>query len=148
MSGLDDLAAQRQKVTKRSMPPPKNPARSTPVQLPETTPAVAAEPTLAVAPKKQPPISAAPSEPAKAAGERPGDDDLARYSVYLDATLDDYLTDVLNAGRKRRPKLAVSRSAVVRLALTELASRMNPDGAAAQIAAKAPVSNGTGRKRL
>lgn len=88
-----------------------------------------------------------PAAPGKTARQQQVEE-LARYSIYLDATLDDYLADVLNAGHKRRPKLAISRSAVVRLALTELASRMDPAAAAAEIAKRAPVADGTGRRRL
>lgn len=151
MSGLDDLATQRERATKRTMPPPKTPARSTPVQLPKTTaaPTEPPPPAATTTPHMTPPAtsaSAAPT-PGRAARQQQAEE-LARYSIYLDATLDDYLTDVLNAGRKRRPKLAVSRSAVVRLALTELAGRMDPAAAAAEIAKRAPAVDGTGRRRL
>jgi len=145
MSGLDDLATQRERATKRTMPPPKTPARSTPVQLPKTTAAPTEPPPPAVPPAT--PMSPPTTLPGKTARQQQVEE-LARYSIYLDATLDDYLTDVLNAGRKRRPKLAVSRSAVVRLALTELASRMDPVAAAAEIANRAPAAAGTGRRRL
>lgn len=146
MSGLDDLATQRAKATKRTMPPPKTPARSTPVQLPQTTATAPTELPPAI-PTAAPAAPSALPAPAKAAAQQQSEE-LARYSIYLDTTLDDYLTDVLNAGRKRRPKIAVSRSAVVRLALTELAGRMDPDAAAAEIADKAPAAVGTGRRRL
>lgn len=62
-----------------------------------------------------PPPGRRPSCPATtlAAATTPGKtawqqvEELARCSIHLHATLDDQLTDVLNAGRKRRPKLAV-----------------------------------------
>lgn len=145
MSGLDDLATQRAKATKRTMPPPKTPARTTPVQLPKPTGSEPTDPpALPAATTAAPPPVA--TTPAKAAAQQQAEE-LARYSIYLDTTLDDYLTEVLNAGRKRRPKLAVSRSAVVRLALTELAGRMDPAAAVAEIAKRAPATDGTGRRR-
>lgn len=163
MSGLDDLAAQRQKATsRRKMPAPKRPARTTPVDLPQSAPAevpadsaggVATTPAIE-ADKVMPIVAAATASSPKAASVKPTRkapentaEDLARYSIYLDTTLDDYLSDVIDAGRRRRPRLTVSRSSVVRLALTELASRMDSAQVVAELAARAPAST-TGRPRL
>lgn len=160
MSGLDDLAAQREKATsRRKMPAPKRPARSTPVDLPPATPPPVGDDSSAggsILPPVEadkvtltaPAPKAATGKPAGRATEATADaDDLARYSIYLDTPLDDYLADVMEAGRRRRPKLTVSRSAVVRLALTELASRMDPAQVVSELAARAPESS-IGRPRL
>jgi hypothetical protein len=76
------------------------------------------------------------------------EDELAKYSVYFDSRTDDQLAEVISAGRRRRPKLVPSRSAVVRLALANLFDQMSPDEIVAELAKRAPTRTRTGRQRL
>lgn len=191
-SGLDQLTAQRERSTRRSMPPPRNPPRATPVALPaeqeepvadhqvaeppqdETaaTPTLeevqvrvpqpdAAQPT-AITPQPHPP-STRPAPIQKAASrtsakthrakvppvESPGsEDELAKYSIYFDGTADEFLEATRVAGRRLKPKLSISRSSVVRLALERLSDSMSPDEVAFELGRNVATSRGTGRPRL
>jgi hypothetical protein len=189
-SGLDQLTAQRERSTRRSMPPPRNPPRATPVALPAepdqpavvpaadratTTPetdavqarplqvdgasvdqAAAAEPTAAP-PRRPPGVEAGPrtlpkTPPVKALPpvESSGPEaELAKYSIYFDGTADEFLEATRVAGRRLKPKLSVSRSSVVRLALERLSDSMSPDEVALELSRNAVIArSGTGRPRL
>lgn len=174
MNGLDDLTARRNKATKgRTLPPPKHPARATPVELqapdvdttptPDPTPRPVREPEpIAPAASTPPTIAASPIEPAAraGAGERDAsvaeadpapiagpEDSLSRATVYLDEVTDNFIEGIIAAGRARRPRVSISRSAVVRLALTELAKSMTVAAAAEELASKGS-GNSPGRPRL
>jgi hypothetical protein len=155
VSGLDDLQAQRDRATRKRVLPPKRAPRESPVELAvektEETPAVGLAAETATPPRVQPPapVSLGRPAPSSAQANPPiAEDELAKYSVYFDAATDDQLTDVIIAGRKHRPKIVPSRSAVVRLALTSLFDRMTPDEIVAELAKRAPARTGTGRQRL
>lgn len=153
MNGLDDMEAARLKraSTNRRVPPPKNPPRSTAVELslPENEP----DPALLVqsltverAVSKPPtPTVAAELQQLAVTDEIT---ELSKYSVYFDTNMDDFLDEVQAAGRQQRPKIAPSRSAVVRLALTKLAEAMTPEQIVLELASRAPKRTGTGRQRL
>ena len=193
-SGLDQLHAQRERSSRRSMPPPRNPPRATPVALPvehNTTAdtdtqhpaaeapqhepavvnaAVDAESAVVVAPpsaaepavpsvrpapsatKASPRrrVKAAPTKSASPPVEPSGaEDELAKYSIYFDGTADEFLEATRVAGRRLKPKLSISRSSVVRLALERLSDSMSPDEVAAELSRNATVAKlGTGRPRL
>ncbi len=187
-SGLEQLTAQRERSTRRSMPPPRNPPRATPVEIPTdaeraavaTTGHPAVEPSLTesnakppavgpslpataksepTAPAPRPALTGQPAvvksspRPAKAAApvaESFGpEDDLAKYSIYFDGTADEFLEATRVAGRRLKPKLAISRSSVVRLALERLSDAMSPDEVAAELSRNAAIARtSTGRPRL
>src|SRR5690349_9993534 len=109
--GLNMLDEQRQRRV-RSIPAPRNPPRSKPVGIIElatrsqpdsaavepTTPAPEPEPE--VRPEKMPPAAVAAQEPT------------VKMSIYLEPSDDLYLEDIAHTGKKSRPRVAISRSAI------------------------------------
>ncbi len=122
-----------------------------PLKAPEVAPAVAAAP-----PPAAPKVKSAPrakTTPMKAAPppiETPGpEDELAKYSIYFDGTADEFLEATRVAGRRLKPKLSISRSSVVRLALERLSDSMSPDEVAVELSRNAALARSTtGRPRL
>ncbi len=68
-------------------------------------------------------------------------------TFYVDQAMDRYLEDVRIQGLTSRPKVDVSRSAVVRLALRRLREEMDPDQVKTLLAAQPTDPTKTGRKR-
>ncbi|WP_432498683.1 hypothetical protein [Kineococcus gypseus] len=81
-----------------------------------------------------------PAKPATA-GE------LRKVAVYLDEDTDTALEAIRYAGTTRRPRLDVSKSAVVRLALERLLAELSHEEVVAAVAARPIDSQSTGRKR-
>lgn len=70
-----------------------------------------------------------------------------KVTLYLDRDTDDFMEAVRMEGLTSRPKVDVSRSAVVRLAVRRLMDQMTPAEVKSHLEAQ-PVSNGgPGRKR-
>ncbi len=145
-NGLDALAGMRNKRTStRTIPPPRNPPRATAVQLPTQSAApeqAAEEPQIA--PSASPLPQATPPAELPPVHEVP----LTKVSIYVDPNSDEFLESVRSAGRKSRPKIDASRSAVVRFALTQLAAAMTPEQIAQKLQEQAGHYGGTGRRRL
>lgn len=77
------------------------------------------------------------------------EDELAKYSIYFDGTADEFLEATRVAGRRLKPKLSISRSSVVRLALERLSDSMSPDEVAFELSRNAAIArSSTGRPRL
>lgn len=77
------------------------------------------------------------------------EDELAKYSIYFDGTADEFLEATRVAGRRLKPKLSISRSSVVRLALERLSDSMSPDDVAFELSRNAAIArSSTGRPRL
>lgn len=74
-------------------------------------------------------------------------DDLVRSSIYVDAQSDAFLEDVRVSGRRGRPKVDASRSAVVRLALSRLAAEATPGEVVDMLRARATDPTRPGRPR-
>ena len=163
--GLSQLA-QRGRRT-REIPPPRNPARREPVQLTpvpdqtpttaETAPAPAAPRTPAPRPKT-PPVPPSP-QPASDKGKEPTAKPTAGpaqqattkpalkvVTIYLEQDDDDFLETITHTGRTSQPKTAISRSAVVRLALERLHTQMTPEQVVDELRPRGDQP-GTGRKR-
>ena len=143
--GLSQLA-QRGRRT-RAIPPPRNPARTGPVQLtsvpdPSATPAepAAIERKAAELAERPPKPSPRPAPKAKAR------EDLKVVTIYLEQEDDDFLETITHTGRTSQPKTAISRSAVVRLALERLGAQMKPAEIVDELRPRGN-SSGTGRKR-
>lgn len=136
--GLDSLAAMRAKsgASRRTMPPPRNQPRRTPVDIPDN-----ASPP-AVAPQPPPQAPPAPAPPTTTAGT-----DLTKVSIYLDDTTDAYLETVRAAARATKPRVDATRSAVVRFALNRLAEQLAATEVVAELQRSAAAHNGPGRKR-
>ncbi|SDT01392.1 hypothetical protein SAMN04488543_2845 [Friedmanniella luteola] len=157
--GLSQLAARGRRT--REIPPPRNPARSAPVQLtsvPELT--TQEEPTAAPAPAVEAPTAeqaeaaetTEAARPATRRGLKPAPEPKARakaelkvVTVYLEQDDDDFLETITHTGRTSQPKTAVSRSAVVRLALECLHTQMSPEQIVDELRPRGDTP-GTGRK--
>jgi hypothetical protein len=70
-----------------------------------------------------------------------------RLTVYVEEAHDTFMDDVRFAGARRRPKVDVSRSAIVRFALERLKSDMTPEELCNTIADRPVDPKATGRKR-
>lgn len=132
--GLEQLA-QRGRRT-REIPPPRHPARIKPVQLAPVSD-VPDEAELQVEPQLQ-----QPSDNTKNSGPAA----LKVVTVYLEHSGDDFLENITHTGRTARAKLAVSRSAVVRLALERLEEQMTADAIVEELRTRGDQQV-TGRKR-
>lgn len=166
--GLAQLASRGRRT--RDIPPPRNPARSEPVPLPSAPdaapePKVAPpanqgidEPTLSPAdqPERLTPSLPAPKpepdpEPDPASQSRTTEPAKVKVAlkvvtVYLEQDDDDFLETITHTGRTTQPKTAISRSAVVRLALERLHTQMRPDEIVNELRPRGSEP-GTGRKR-
>ena len=146
--GLGMLDEKRQRRA-RSIPAPRNPARTTPVQVVELAPEVPApaEPAdVTTAPEK------APARPKAARSARPQvkpevQQPTIKMSIYLEASDDVYLENIAHAGKTGTPKVAISRSAIVRLALERLSNTMTTDEIVNELRGRGDEHQGSGRKR-
>src|SRR4051812_21152976 len=123
--GLGMLDEQRQRRA-RSIPAPRNPPRKKPVGIIELAPRSESEPAAAEpmtpAPEPEPEGSGAKPPPSVAAQES-----TIKMSIYLEPSDDLYLEEIAHTGKTSRPRVAISRSAIVRLALEQLAKTMTTD---------------------
>ncbi len=163
--GLAQLASRGRRT--RDIPPPRNPARSEPVPLPATSetgaqPGVAPPPNQATGEPTQRPTnrerlntsSAAPEPELKQAPVSPPTTTEAEkvkvalkvVTVYLEQNDDDFLEAITHTGRTTQPKTAISRSAVVRLALERLHAQLSPDEIVTELRPRGSQQS-TGRKR-
>lgn len=160
-NGLASLADARQRA-RRTMPPPRHPASRDETVLSASTPAEATageeRPASASGVPAQRPLAVAeavarePVRPLAAQAVAPKVSDTAveppiKLTLYLDQDIDRYLEDVRIQGLTARPRVDVSRSAVVRLALRRLRAEMDPDQVKALLAAQPTDNSRTGRKR-
>lgn len=163
--GLSQLA-QRGRRT-REIPPPRNPARSEPVHLtpvPDATPETeTAQAPAASQPVREPKPRTAPPSPQQAGdgGKEPATDLVAGpapqaatkpalkvVTIYLEQDDDDFLETITHTGRTSQPKTAISRSAVVRLALERLHAQMTPEQVVDELRPRGDQpGTGSGRKR-
>lgn len=151
MDGLAALDAKRNS-TGRRLPPPRNAPRTQPVVAPAAAPAPATVETPPVVESTPAPKPVAPvQQPApKAAEVKPSQVEaqpLEKASIYLDPQSDEFLESARIAGRRSKPRVDASRSAVVRLALARLAEQMTPDQVVRELVLRAPVHTGEGRRR-
>lgn len=154
-NGLASLAQARQRA-RRTMPPPRHPAAplhlasadtqpndqslgpGTEEQLP--TPATPLA-RVARAPEQVEPVASEDVSATSGTVEPP-----VKMTFYVDQAMDRYLEDVRIQGLTSRPKVDVSRSAVVRLALRRLREDMNPEQVKTLLAAQPTDPTKTGRK--
>ena len=143
--GLSQLA-QRGRRT-REIPPPRNPARSEPVHL-TPVPDETSEAETAPAPAtSRPPVRRQKARTAPLPSPQPASDEgrepsarstpaaaqqaatkpaLKVVTIYLEQDDDDFLETISHTGRTSQPKTAISRSAVVRLALERPHTQITP----------------------
>lgn len=143
--GLASLGAQRERA-RRTMPPSRHP-------LP---PAAAGE-DRTLPPPVLDMVPAGPGSPssaqAVAAGETPAALGLEqagptfKVTLYVDRATDEFMEAARVAGLTSRPKVDVSRSAVVRLALRRLMEERSPAEVKSMLASQPVRGSGPGRKR-
>ncbi|MCW2539646.1 MAG: hypothetical protein JWN95_1371 [Frankiales bacterium] len=151
--GLEALAKQRERArtSARTIPPSRSVRKTDrqpdgPSIIPGKTDTALTEPEPSTSLKRD--ADAGPAAPAAEMATETSDE-LTRSSIYLDAAADDYLEAVRRVGRKSKPKVDASRSAVVRLALARLSSELTPEEALAELRKRVAESKQTlGRKRL
>lgn len=155
--GLGMLDEQRQRRS-RNIPSPRNRPRTTPVEI-VTVPTSSAKAELAqepvtVEPAELAPVgegnaTAPPTEPTPAARPQPTVvmEPPVKMSIYLEVGDDLYLEEITHAGKTSRPRVAISRSAIVRLALQRLAATMTADEIVTELRQRGDEHQGTGRKR-
>jgi hypothetical protein len=143
--GLASLTDQRKRA-RRSMPAPRHPV-TVEVHAPESD--VIADPaTPAALPVPAEPV--VPPSTARATQRPPAPAELGapfKVTLYVDRDTDEFMETVRVEGLTSRPKVDVSRSAVVRLALRRLMDEMSPGEVKALLADQAVRSTGPGRKR-
>lgn len=137
--GLGMLDQQRQRRTRR-IPAAKNPPRTQPVAVPRPTPDRLASPPEAIRPASEP--TTTPTTATAVATEP-----TIKMSIYLELDDDLYLETIAHAGKTSRPRVAISRSAIVRLALEKLAATMTVDQIVIELRNRGTQHQGTGRKR-
>jgi len=144
--GLSQLA-QRGRRT-RDIPPPRNPARTVPVQIAPAQPAPPPEATEAAEPQPSSPTPNVdqPAQQPDATPRAKPKTDLKVVTVYLEQDDDNFLETITHTGRTSQPKTAISRSAVVRLALERLHAQMSPEQIVDELRPRGD-STTTGRKR-
>lgn len=140
-NGLASLSAQRERA-RRSMPAPRHP-----VTVEDPTPEVATADHPAPAEPVAPPTAAA--RPKQRRSPTPPAETGATFKVtlYVDRDTDEFMEAARVEGLTTRPKVDVSRSAVVRLALRRLMNEMSPAEVKTLLAGQAVRSAGPGRKR-
>lgn len=138
-NGLASLSAQRERA-RRSMPPPRHPALAAAVEaVPAVTRASAPAPAASAPERKAQPgrrkQPAAPPEPT------------FKVTLYVDRRTDDFMEATRVEGLTSRPKVDVSRSAVVRLAVRRLMDEMSPAEVKQLLERQTVHRSGPGRKR-
>lgn len=141
--GLAMLQGRRAKRT-RSIPPSQNPTSLPPYETP--TPVV--DPDAEEA-QKEASKSAPTPKPPKAAASDPAPVKSAsrKVGLYLDEAHDDFMFAVQAAGNALRPRVNLTASAVVRLAMDRLMADMSVEQVRDTIVAKPVDTSALGRPR-
>jgi len=140
-NGLASLAAQRERA-RRSMPAPRHP-----VTVEDPAPA---SDTTANPPASGKPASPSPAPKPAQSRSAPSPPELGvtfKVTLYVDRDTDEFMEAARVEGLTSRPKVDVSRSAVVRLALRRLMDEMSPAEVKTLLAGQVVRSTGPGRKR-
>ena len=145
-NGLASLSAQRERA-RRSMPPPRHPVAPTPsaADLPARDTARPAERSQSQARIDDVPPPAQASALPPPAPEETGA--TFKVTLYVDRQTDEFMEATRVIGLTSRPKVDVSRSAVVRLALRRLMDEMSPTEVKTILEHQAVRSSGPGRRR-
>lgn len=162
--GLAALTQQRAKATAKRKPrdggarellPPRHPAKAV-TTTGEPAGKSMVEPVGKMDPETIPdtttPVSGASpagvGDPAGVAAS-PGAVPLRRLTFYLDEAAHEWLEDIAFAGRRAKPRVDASRSAVVRLALERLMGEVGVDAVVGELQGRAQrAPDSPGRKRI
>lgn len=134
--GLASLDAQRVRA-RRTMPPARHPVTAAPAPAPAPIPVQPSPVATDEAPVRERPEAEAKLGPVGSP---------IKVTLYVDPEADDYMEAVRIQGLTARPKVDISRSAVVRLAMRRLMAEMNP-GEVKALLERQQVATGPGRKR-
>jgi hypothetical protein len=144
------LLTQQREQRKRSIPPPRHPARPAVRSLPSHAPEDPPEPALDAPTPDAVADSPSNSEPAPA--PEPTHEDLTelyRSTIYFGQAEDRFLEDVRTVARRAKPKVDATRSAVVRMAVRRMLADLTPGEVMDALRAQAPQNTGApGRRRL
>ena len=107
---------------------------------------------MVTTPSPDRPLTAVSSPPVRQSSEVPAASAAAvlppvKLTFYVDQDIDRYLEDVRIQGLTQQPRVDVSRSAVVRLALRRLREEMTPEQVKTLLAGQLTDPTRTGRKR-
>lgn len=155
-NGLASLAAKRERA-KRSMPPPRHPVKTSSAGAAEELPAPANTEGSPVARFDGPseavtasaPAAQASSTPTERAAEKPAPESAGapvRVTLYVDRQADEFMEAARILGLSSRPKVDISRSAVVRLAMRRLMADMTPEQVKELLERQEVRADGPGRK--
>jgi len=169
-NGLASMTQARERRARRTMPPPRHPVPAGNAQQAESEPdqpavddsfepdratdiPIVAEPAITKpaitkpARKPEKPVKAA-MKPQPEAVKSVGEEAAPRpATLYLDNNLLEFLEEARIAGLVSRPKVDISKSAVVRLALRRLQQDMNIEEIREHLSSQPTDPTKTGRKR-
>lgn len=137
--GLGMLEERRARRS-RQIPAPRNPPRSKPVAVPSLV-------TQPPEPEEAEPKPAQQGSEPKPAATPAAPEPTVKMSIYLEPADDLYLEEIAHAGKTSRPRVALSRSAIVRLALERLGETTTVDEVVRELRRRGELHKGTGRKR-
>lgn len=142
-NGLASLNAQRERA-RRSMPATRHPVTGKKITAPGSTTTANRPLTGEPAPS---PAAAGKTKPRRPGLQSPENGATFKVTLYVDRATDEFMEAARVEGLTSRPKVDVSRSAVVRLALRRLMDDMSPGEVKTLLIAQAVRSTGPGRKR-
>src|SRR6478752_10345716 len=165
-NGLASMTQARERRARRTMPPPRHPVPAGSAQQVESEPdqptvydsfepdqatdipKTVAEPTI-TKPSRKPEKPVRPAmKPQPEAVKSVGEEAAPRpATLYLDNNLLEFLEEARIAGLVSRPKVDISKSAVVRLALRRLQQDMNIEEIREHLSSQPTDPTKTGRKR-
>ena len=165
-NGLASMTQARERRARRVMPPPRHPAPPTgnaePAQSEPHRPAaisparsehladppVLAEPVIAASTQKPEKSARQTTQPPTPKEVQSVGEEVARpATLYLDGNLLDFLEEARIAGLVSKPRLDISKSAVVRLALRRLQQDMTIEEIREYLRSQPTDPTKTGRKR-
>ena len=158
-NGLASMTQARERRARRAMPPPRHPVpagsaepihpgpRETPLAETPSEDTQPADRQPAATPRQGKASKSAPNSEA-ATSTAVGEESPPRpATLYLDSNLLEFLDEARIAGLVSRPRLDISKSAVVRLALRRLQQDMTIDEIREYLRAQPTDPTKTGRKR-
>jgi hypothetical protein len=165
-NGLASMTQARERRVRRTMPPPRHPvpagnaepAQPEPDQLPAQGPvepipvtepprAIAADTVMPEPAKKTDRPVRSVAQPKFESVHSAGEEAPRPATLYLDNNLLEFLEEARIAGLLARPRLDISKSAVVRLALRRLKEQMSVEQIREHLGAQPTDPTKTGRKR-
>ncbi len=141
--GLAALQARRTPARKRELPKSQNPTRLPPYQPPVVADLRDGTNEDAVGVEPEPPSQPASPTPPALEAKTP----TRKVGLYLEEPHEDFLEAVRVAGNALRPRVNLSGSAVVRLAMDRLMAELSPEQVRDALVAKPLDPSATGRPR-